>query len=332
MTAPTTCIYCSQPTPANSFTREHVIPQLLGTFQNNLTLTHAVCGTCNQFFGVELEPTMAYGTYEALRRLELGIRPPERVAKLMQERVRFTLTSHGIWNGAILRLKQEGGHLVVVPAYQVGFTRRSGQGMVFISEESLEDQSVPIPEDVDPAQGILLVCDSDAAQERLIRLLEHRGVKFEEKARVDPPPADNEMLPVDIQVRIDELVQRCVGKIAFNYLARRYGVDHARHANFDTIRSFVRYGNAPNYPLVVVDQEPILATDQVLRRQTNGHLVTVSWASDGRSILGQVSLFNELRYRICLARDCDGGRRDIGSGHHFDIETRQITALGMERK
>jgi len=126
---------------------------------------------------------------------------------------------------------------------------------------------------------------------------------------------------------IDNIVRRAIAKIAFNYTAYTEGAAFVLQGDFDVTRRFVRHGDSPDYPLVVADYEPTLADDTVECRQTIGHLITLNWTDDRRNIVAQVSPFNMIRYRISLAREYRGERRDIRRGHVFDPVTHRISDL-----
>ena len=72
---------------------------------------------------------------------------------------------------------------------------------------------------------------------------------------------------------------------------------------------------------------PDLADDSVTWRQTNGHIVTFDWNRQGDGLFAQVSLFNDLNYKILMCPHYSGLLRDPRIGHHFDLKTRTISEL-----
>ena len=99
-------------------------------------------------------------------------------------------------------------------------------------------------------------------------------------------------------------------------------------SDFDHYRNWVRYGTVPplGIPVVVV-ATPILALDSLQWRQTNGHLVTFDWNRQGDGLFAQVSLFNDLNYKILMCPRYSGLVHDVRTGHHFDLQRRAITGL-----
>lgn len=322
------CIYCLEDRPHGAFIKaEHVIPQSMGVFENNLTLHDIVCDDCNQYLGDTIELVLGRGSYEALLRVRYGVQPSTKLRKLQHTRVRLTLPRDDEWHGLVIELVPEGTGHAFVPVPQVGLRTSDEEPYSFVVEEDLQRESSALPPGPYSERGILIVSNSAEVQARLIALLENRGIHFKERDDGPVPGQPSELALTEITVRMDRTLMRCAAKIAFNYLAHREGRDFVLQQSFDTVRDFIRHGAGTTYPLVVADDQPILADDFIDRRQTNGHLLTISWAADGRSIVGQVSLFNHTRYCVSLARRYSGIWRPLRHGHHFSIETRKVSPL-----
>jgi hypothetical protein len=161
----------------------------------------------------------------------------------------------------------------------------------------------------------------------LLRLKE-AGVTFNALGTFDPPSylLSGADIPVEVSFTVNMGIRRCIAKYAFNYLAFVCGELFVLRSDFNYIRNFIRFGSMPPYPAVVESFKPILQTDSPTRRQTNGHLLTLEW--EGTDLLvGQVSLFNYLTYRVTLARRFAGLWRQIRDGLHFNIENRRFRRL-----
>jgi hypothetical protein len=142
-------------------------------------------------------------------------------------------------------------------------------------------------------------------------------------------PAERlETIQVDFEGTIDHVIFRAIAKIAFNYLAYWEGPQFVQHRDFDKARRYIRWGHLPGYQMTLVDETAILAGEPLEGPRALGHLITMSWAQDGCSVLSQVSLFNWMTYRICLAPDFSGERPEITRGHLFNVSNRQILELG----
>jgi hypothetical protein len=137
----------------------------------------------------------------------------------------------------------------------------------------------------------------------------------------------SEALEVLIRSEFNSIYKRALAKIAFNYLAKTAGLDFVRHEDFNDIRSFIRYGSPDLGDFVRATQEPILLDDERLSRQTNGHIVAVCWSRSRGAVLGMVSPFNEITYKVVLTSAFSGSRQEITSGHCFDIDQNKVIEL-----
>lgn len=158
-------------------------------------------------------------------------------------------------------------------------------------------------------------------------VLLEKGFTFKTHKDVNPYDSEPSLL-CKIEGVIDESIIRAVAKIAFNYLAYWQGPKFMLEADFNPTRQFIRYGVKPQYPLIKIRQESILGDEPLSGKRRSGHLLTVDWAADKRSIVAQVSLLNWLTYSVCLARDFLGEHRAIQRGHFFDPYNQRILQLG----
>jgi len=318
------CIYCLRSLPKTVFSREHVIPRSLGTFENNLTLPDSVCSDCNQIFGNRLEPILAEGSLEAVLRLQYQIKPPESAKYLRKDLVHFSLSAEGDLDGLILELRSESGSLVVVPVPQVGFPRDGGPGWVYIPEWDLADHSTPLPRGIDTSRSFVVFA-SERMKRRLLRILSARGIEHNVLSNERSLLGGNKQHQcVEVGGTIRTTILRCVAKIALNYLALTAGSDFAAQESFNGVRSYVRYGTNPGYRIVSASGNAILEYDTATLRQTKGHLITLDWSGSGQHIVAQVGLFNTIAYRVVLTQRFSGVWRPVRSRHHFDVEQRRV--------
>jgi hypothetical protein len=175
------CIYCLQDKPLGAFHVEHVIPQALGTFENNLTLNYSVCKDCNQFFGDNLEIVLTRGTIEAIHRLEYGIKPLSEVRDLKYHQLTLTITAPGDWYGVKVHLVVEGDppKLVIEPLPQVGFLRKSTSEWQYFTEVEIQNSKLVTDEDLDKKTAIEILARSEAQEDRIKELLKEQGIDFQ---------------------------------------------------------------------------------------------------------------------------------------------------------
>ena len=326
------CIYCLEDQTPSCFTKvEHVVPQSFGRFENNLTLHETVCDGCNKYFGDNLEIALGRDTYEGGLRFEYGLRQPSEF-KSLGKKTRLTVKIHeGEFKGAYAyrEYSENQGGIIVKPVPQVGFRKAVDSEIDYyllndIPPKQYFDQN---GYDLDQPGSIRIVPSSDVESIKLVLL--EKGFTF--KAHKDVNPHDSEpSLLCKVEGAIDVTIFRVVAKISFNYLAYWQGRDFMLEADFNPTRRYIRYGVKPQYSLIKIRQEPILGDEPLYGKRRSGHLLTVDWAADKRSIVGQVSLFNWLTYSVCLARDFLGEHRAIQKGQFFDPYNQRIFQLGAK--
>ena len=319
------CIYCLDEKDENNFTKvEHVIPQSFGLFENNFTLKKCVCDECNQFFGDNLEMIVARDSFEGLFRHELGIKKASDFVSLGKRSQLIIRAEDGPMKGAYgYRIySPEHNKVLLSPLPQVGFRNTSGEFDFFLLD------SLPSQEELDklgynlkiPGSILILGCDFDTAKEKL----DKKRITFKIGGEQSFEYIDFNSL---IERTLDDNILRTASKIAFNYLAFWEGPEFVLDKSFDNIRSYIRIGKQAGYQLAIPNEKPILGDEPVYGRRRLGHIVTVGLATDGVSILGNVSLLNMFTYHVSLARGYTGVQRNITRGHFFDPSGHKILPL-----
>ena len=203
------------------------MPRAFGTFNQNLTLTREVCGSCNQYFGDNLELPLARDSIEAHERVRHGLRSAGSL-QIRGERLVISVASAGPWTGALVSLGVGSqGQPVVYPLPQAGFPRVGGGGRIYQSEHELSVEDWSPPPEADLTGQILVLSSNEADEVRIKALLVPRGYSFEEA----PNDFDGDEIrstgeggiEVEIVGTLDAIVQRAVSKIVFNYLCHSQG-------------------------------------------------------------------------------------------------------------
>jgi len=316
------------------FDRDHVIPRSFGTFKNNLTLIETVCRSCNQDFGKELELFLSRNTLEGMLRYKYGVKAPEDFNFLNESRVILKLKENGAWKGSIMQLKysNEQKEIVVEPVNQVGFQKRDTREWDFFevkdikSEDDLQKQGY-----ITKGERCLKVLFGPEFKEGkgIQRQLERKGIRVTIDNE-EPLPFNYRGSEVKIEIlgTIDKIIFRGVAKIAFNYLAYILGREFALNSNFKGIRNFIKHGETNGFSYVLIQKTPILQNEKRFGvKETRGHLITLGWDGYRFGIISQVTLFNTIIYRVILCKRFSGLYREIASGHHFDIESREVSRL-----
>ena len=130
------CVYCRRMCNRSGFNKEHVLPEQLGTFENNFTLRDTVCRKCNQYFGDTIENSFGRHSLEAVFRLIHG---QKSVADMnaSPKFVKLTIPEPSMWAGAILEITALPGKdapVVTLPP-QVGFRRRLALRTEYVTKD-----------------------------------------------------------------------------------------------------------------------------------------------------------------------------------------------------
>ncbi len=322
------CIYCLGHLDADQFNREHVLSEAFGSFKGALVLHECVCRKCNDFFANELELRFARGAFEGMLRYQAGVKPtPAGIVKFLD--VEFALPEgDGDWSGVRLHLINEGGELRATLIPQAAFLDTSLNKWVHFTAEEIDQGILRNRPHLQKCE-MRIFGRSPEEHQSIISKLRDNGITFQKKRELPTPSPllEAPSLEVSVTARINHGVRRCITKYALNYLTFVCGETFVRSPDFDAARRFVRYGELPNYPLVATSSTPILFDDQPNARQTDGHLLTVSWTGSLADIVAGVSIFNRVTYHVSLCRQFSGIWRPIRSGVHYSLRSRSVTPL-----
>lgn len=323
------CIYCVEDKPFSSFTKiEHVIPQSFGLFKNNFTLKNIVCDDCNQYFGDNLEISMARDTFEGVSRFEFDLKSANEFKSLGKRSRMIIKIVEGECKGcyACREYSQEQNKIVIKPVPQIGFLKNESAGYEYFLLDQLPRKSY-LDENEFDMKNTRAISAFGIDVDSVCKILSKKGIKFKYQGEAGPTEKPKEDWLCEVETSIDSIIFRTVAKIALNYLAYWEGKDFVQHHSFDTLRNFIRYGLKADYPLVRVDDKPILGDEPVEGKRRLGHIVTVNRATDKISIVSQVSLLNLASYRVSLARDFSGELHDLRRGHFFNVNNGDILDL-----
>jgi len=184
--------------------------------------------------------------------------------------------------------------------------------------------------DLKSRDGIKLMANDEGSLDRLISLLAKLGIAFNRQS--EAPPLGKHQVTLENIIRIDEVNLRTIAKIAFNYMAQVRGSAYCLRSDFDSIRSFIRYGTRPPFAPATPSNTPILAYDTETKRQTLGHIIVLEKRDNGSTIQSRVSLFNGITYTVTLAKFFSGSFSSPDIGHHFDFQQKKIDSLSTGGK
>jgi hypothetical protein len=209
---------------------------------------------------------------------------------------------------------------------QIAFRNKDQAEWVWLAEPQLTDPSA-IDAYRTPESLIQVVGPSQDDLDRLVAKLKTLGITFNQQGPLPQPARSDGTILTRLASKIDGTIQRAIGKIAFNYVAYTHGAAFALRRDFDEYRDWVRLGAMPSFGVpVVVVSTPVLADDSTHWRQTTGHIVTFD-RNKGEGLFAQVSLFNDLNYKILMCLSYSGLLHDVRTGHHFGLKSRTTSKL-----
>ncbi|PYP92026.1 MAG: hypothetical protein DMG65_05245 [Candidatus Angelobacter sp. Gp1-AA117] len=297
------CIYCGSQSD-KQFPSEHVIPRSFGAFRNNLTL-HCVCGTCNNFFSGQLEIHFARATGEGVVRYRHGMREsPAPGAD--SDRFIARISGPGPLLGLQVRLtvnaSRDGLGFDWIP--QVGFQDESTDIWHWFTEDRLQLEFL---KGIRFGSKVCFAVPNRADWKRLRDKVLSLGFTLGTEQQFEEIAPQTKM-DARIGWSFDEVIRRCVAKIAFNHLAYITGQERSflQREDFDTIRQYICRGPAPDQvdPNVVF----IRNTESQLGFSSpapigGGHLIVTAWDVLGRAIFSHVSIFGALSYEVMLCKN-----------------------------
>jgi hypothetical protein len=233
------------------------------------------------------------------------------------------------WSGVRLMIMNEDDGLRVSLIPQAAFFDEGQGKWVHATSDDLDGGLLTERPELKKGQ-IKIYARSSQEYDVVVSKLSEHGVNFRKAGELQLPAGLIEAPEMEVEVTftLNKGIRRCIAKYAFNYLAFVCGSEFVRGSDFDVIREFIRYGGVRPHPLVIASSRPILYDDRPAARQTDGHLLTLSWAESLSDLVGEVSLFNRITYHVSLCRHFSGRLwRPIRSGVHYDLERNIVTPL-----
>jgi hypothetical protein len=294
---------------------------MFGRFEPDNPVLNDVCGVCNNDFS-KLEQALGRDTPEALQRIVHGLKPFSAASELENRRATYFVDRPGPWYGA--RVILAGDH-EMYPVFlpQAAFQLAEEAPWEWILEEQITAEAMrPY---IGKRYRVKLTGDSEIEVECVRKKLESVGVTFAEVHPLEVPPGDDGKLRLGIQAVIDDIVLRAITKIGFNYLAYIAGAAFVLDQDFDAVRQYIRAGAPGKWSPVSLRRHQFLLRDAAQLKQNVRHSLELAWSEDGTSPVAQVTFFSGNTYHVTFTWNYHGIWRPLRIGHHFDLQTRQIS-------
>ena len=326
------CIYCLQEKDESQFNKEHVVPQMMGKYNNGYVLSHnQVCQECNSFFCSELENKIGLDSFEAFLRTQYRSKPLSDGHTLRKQRLKVS-GAENIFKDLPFDVITDSSN-----PYRMSLNPKPLIGIL----KSIETQEYDyydldtLPQATEEKLELLKlaktpIINTGLPEEEATLALKNKGYPVAQYSRFDATTLyDRSEFLAKIDFKIDSLVRRVCAKTVFNYFCYKQGVDFVLNSKFDAIRNYIRYGTWSdelwfNYsmgPMQCVDLNGVSERSHIV-----GCLLypeNMMW-----NLCGSVTWFGELTYSIGLAKEIQpilpGIFPDITTVSIFDNTTREI--------
>lgn len=294
------CIYCLQYKEAEEFNREHVVPRMMGTYENGYVLNdNQVCEECNTFFCNELENKIGLDSYEAFLRMQHQHTPMSDGRRLAGLRIQLK-GNEGIFKGIPFTVITDQTSPQRIRLYVPPLV-----GIISCPERqeydyySIGDLPVITDEVAEKIKGAPdPIVNTGIPKEELEPILIqkgylHDGFKYSEHMIKDMHPNPEFLTAIDL--KIDSIMRRVCAKTVFNYLCFSRGSTYVLNPQFNAIRKYIRYGIWSEELWFRYSRGPVTTAEMP---NATSHVVGYMWFNEGgRWILcGCLTWFGELTY------------------------------------
>lgn len=297
------CIYCLNEKDESAFNREHVVPRMMGTYENGFVLSNCeVCEECNSFFSRNLEVNIGLNSMESFLRIQKG-KPMSDGRKFRKGRVSFT-GAEGLFKGleftpVVDSSQSEKLHFEISP--KIGILKsETPEEYDYYDLENLPVASTEVLSFLKRKNNAIIT--TGIPEEIATKALIEKGY-LNTNFKYSNTPLSELYDGIDFETKIkysvDSIIRRVCAKTAFNYLCYTKGREYVLSNCFDDIRNYIRYGTW---------------SDNLRFRYSRGISSTISVPNDSVHIvgfmyeqkadawllLGNITWFGELTYTFTL--------------------------------
>lgn len=265
MNSETKCIYCDAVNP--KWAKAHLVPRLMGTFENQPTLLEKVCADCDKEIG-KCEELLAKCTIEAVLLKHIGIvgrhkdksSSPFRRGHSGYPPIRMTIVLPGYKNEARVEPIGDSKNVDTLPQLILIDAQGNREELAINNPDciSLREWTLLLQKCLD---GSVKSLDAHRISDEQFNLIKNvfrkNGLTFDSKSDVKIPPLQTKV-QVKGCVAYDKRFFRAVAKIAFHYFLCHSRMFDGYETEFETIRRFIRYGEGDESDFLKKDNQPIV--------------------------------------------------------------------------
>lgn len=348
------CIYCEVNETEGSFNgKEHVIPRLMGVFQDNLTLKDVVCDNCNSVIFSSLETEFKEDTEEGIwlqmfnfeDNTQIRIRSKNATAEFSAG------LGDDFFNAMFPFLEvDKKGNILFLFRPQIKIKKGEGSFLILLTDKlkevrggSKRFRSIQrylqgvTNEDISIFGGIYE--RGEDPLEEPVELLKSYGIDYKSKKekKVKINPEEPVKAGFTLSAKFTEESAKVLAKIAFNYFSfcalKTGNRDLLFHPNFRRLKYFILGELELPLEEVIIKiegEERSNFFDEMEKRvRFLGHTITFSLGGD--NVVATVSIMGRKTYHILLGpAPKELLRADFGSGCFFDINAKTYHLLTQD--
>lgn len=343
------CIYCEKNKDKATFNgREHVIPKLMGSFKNNLTIDR-VCDNCNSKIFNPLETKFKEDTEEGIFYQMFNLKNSCQI-RIRGRNVKTSFSSglgNNFFNEMFPFFRQCDGDWKIFLLPQIKIKRYGSNGYLILLVDELkklkqnQKKFLKIKKSLKNVQNkdVSIFTNSNSITdnqhlEEAIKLVNDLGIEYKEKTRkvVSTNNQNKKEFEISMDCNVGNEVGRVIAKIAFNYFAycaiNSQQGDILFHQNFSKIKSYVLGKiNLPIKEVIVnLGTEPIIYDEKIKNTRLIYHTVTFSIYNN--DVISEISFLGKRIYTVILGHaPQELLKTNFGCGHVFDPINKKILGL-----
>lgn len=336
------CAYCLKQKPFHKskklrtayFTREHVIPEAICGFADELTIIGHVCADCNSFFSKNHDVWLTRSSMVGTDRYRYRQKSLTLLHELNDELTNVLIVLGDKKTKVRGKYSNLHGRLAAdaEPVYLV--VHGADDSTTALSVEDIETNQQLHALLSDAAQ-VDILSSSQVGVDKLVEALSNRGVKvgqLQSLEQYDEAPAE-----VAEEFIFDWNTLRAYAKVAFNYFVYVCAARNSEaflNQEFDAIRSFILEGKHPGF-------HPVLPERANVKLSVNdiGHFIACHNAQGihpttaGRTKLFVIiSIYGRPCWNVCLTEHLSDTGHGLGNAHFWSLRQKRCYCLRLRHR
>ncbi|MDD3940269.1 MAG: HNH endonuclease [Candidatus Pacebacteria bacterium] len=342
------CIYCNKEKEKELFNTEHVLPRMLGTFQENLTIKGHICKNCNSVIFSSLESRFKEDSEEGIFWQMYNLNDSYQV-RIREEFTKMSFIAglgDDFFNNIFPFFEYKDGEHCIKFVDQIKIKNYCKDGYLILLIDNLKKirGSSRFKKLIQNLEGtknenvsIFVGGQNDKDRSRLdeaISLLKELGIDYKEKQGkfTGLEGVKGKEFRISVDQNIGTYVARFLAKISFNYFSYCAIQSDMRHIlfndNFIPIKDYIldKKDLTTKEVVISIQQEPIIYDEKITGKRSVGHMV--AFHGFNGEILSQISFLGKKIYTVKLGKIPEELDKDnFGCGHFFDPFNHKLSGM-----